>query len=48
MGDELLALVAEKKVAPMIERIILLKEVPSALEELSKRHVKGKIIAKVK
>ncbi|MGI1812206.1 zinc-binding dehydrogenase [Priestia sp. TGN 0903] len=48
MGDELLALVAEKKVAPMIERIISLKEVPSALEELSKRHVKGKIIAKIK
>ncbi|USL43419.1 zinc-binding dehydrogenase [Priestia megaterium] len=48
MGDELLALVAEKKVAPMIERIISLKEVPSALEELSKRHVKGKVIAKVK
>ncbi|MGW9102743.1 zinc-binding dehydrogenase [Priestia megaterium] len=48
MGDELLALVAEKKVAPMIERIISLKEVPSALEELSKRHVKGKIITKVK
>ena len=48
MGDELLALVEEKKVAPMIERIISLKEVPSALEELSKRHVKGKIIAKVK
>jgi NADPH:quinone reductase len=48
MGDELLALVAEKKVAPMIERLISLKEVPSALEELSKRHVKGKIIAKVK
>ena len=48
MGDELLALVAEKKVAPMIERIISLKEVLSALEELSKRHVKGKIITKVK
>ncbi|WP_309247214.1 zinc-binding dehydrogenase [Priestia aryabhattai] len=48
MGDELLALVAEKKVAPMIERIISLKEVPSALEELSKRHVKGKIIAEIK
>ncbi|MED3894986.1 zinc-binding dehydrogenase [Priestia aryabhattai] len=48
VGDELLALVAEKKVAPMIERIISLKEVPSALEELSKRHVKGKIIAKIK
>ncbi|MCM3545087.1 zinc-binding dehydrogenase [Priestia megaterium] len=48
MGDELLVLVAEKKVAPMIERIISLKEVRSALEELSKRHVKGKIIAKVK
>ena len=48
MGDELLVLVAEKKVAPMIERIISLKEVPSALEELSKRHVKGKIITKVK
>ncbi|MGG0462882.1 zinc-binding dehydrogenase [Priestia aryabhattai] len=48
MGDELLALVAEKKVAPMIERIISLKEGPSALEELSKHHVKGKFIAKIK
>ena len=47
MGDEFLALVAEKKVSPLLERVISLKEVPQTLEELSHRHVKGKIVAKV-
>lgn len=48
IGDELLALVAEKKVSPLVERIISLENVPQALEELSQRHVKGKIVAKLK
>jgi NADPH2:quinone reductase len=48
MGDELLALVADKKVSPMIARTISLEEVPEALVELSQRHVKGKIVVKLK
>ncbi|MBM7705036.1 zinc-binding dehydrogenase [Metabacillus iocasae] len=48
MGDELLALVADQKVSPMIARTISLEEVPEALVELSQRHVKGKIVAKLK
>lgn len=48
MGDELLKMVAEKKVSPLLERVIPLEEVPQTLEELSNRHVKGKIVAKIK
>ncbi|MED1205798.1 zinc-binding dehydrogenase [Heyndrickxia acidicola] len=48
IGDEFLALVAEKKILPLLERVISLEEVPNALEELSKRHVKGKMVAKLK
>lgn len=47
MGDELLKLVAEGKVASLLERTISLEEIPQALEELSERHVKGKIVAKI-
>ncbi|KEZ47293.1 zinc-binding dehydrogenase [Metabacillus indicus] len=48
MGDELQKMVAEKKVSPLLERVIPLEEVPQTLEELSNRHVKGKIVAKIK
>ncbi|MGX1195048.1 NADPH2:quinone reductase [Metabacillus sp. SLBN-84] len=48
MGDELLKMVEEKKVSPLLERVITLQEVPQTLEELSNRHVKGKIVAKIK
>ncbi|MEK3805901.1 zinc-binding dehydrogenase [Bacillus sp. FSL H8-0547] len=48
MGDELLKMVDEKKVSPLLERVISLEEVPQTLEELSNRHVKGKIVAKIK
>lgn len=47
MGDELLALVAEKKVSPLIEQVISLEEVPETLGKLSERHVKGKIVCKI-
>ncbi|MFD1020426.1 zinc-binding dehydrogenase [Thalassobacillus hwangdonensis] len=36
------------KVSSMLEHTITLEEVPSALEKLSQRHVKGKIVAKIK
>lgn len=48
MGDEILALVADEKISTMLEKVITLEEVPQTLEILSRRHVKGKIVAKVK
>ncbi|KUP09462.1 zinc-binding alcohol dehydrogenase [Bacillus coahuilensis p1.1.43] len=47
MGDELLSLVEEGRVSSLLERTISLEEVPEALVELSERHVKGKIVAKI-
>ncbi|MBM7650191.1 NADPH:quinone reductase-like Zn-dependent oxidoreductase [Bacillus ectoiniformans] len=47
IGDELLSLVAEKKISPLVERVIKMEEVPQTLLELSERHVKGKIVAKI-
>ncbi|MEE6450795.1 zinc-binding dehydrogenase [Gottfriedia acidiceleris] len=48
IGNEMLALLAQKEISPMISKVISLEDVPSALLELSKRHVKGKIVAKIK
>lgn len=48
MGNELLALVEQKAVSPMLQEIITLEDIPQALVRLSERHVKGKIVAKVK
>ncbi|PLS15821.1 zinc-binding alcohol dehydrogenase [Bacillus sp. M6-12] len=48
MGDEMLKLVAEGKVSSMLKEVISLEEVPEALSCLSERHVKGKIVAKIK
>ncbi|WP_243385551.1 zinc-binding dehydrogenase [Bacillus kexueae] len=45
MGDELLKLVNEKKLNPLVHEIISLHEVPKALQKLSERHVRGKIVA---
>jgi NADPH:quinone reductase len=47
MGDELLALVEQKKVDPMLSDVIALEDVPAALQRLSERHVRGKIVAKL-
>jgi NADPH:quinone reductase-like Zn-dependent oxidoreductase len=44
MASELLELVKQKKLSTMVTETISLEEVPRALEKLSKRHVKGKII----
>ncbi|WP_027956374.1 zinc-binding dehydrogenase [Halobacillus kuroshimensis] len=48
IGDDLLKLVKEGKVSPLVEETISLEEVPEALVRLSERHVKGKIVAVLK
>ncbi|HYK74111.1 MAG TPA: zinc-binding dehydrogenase [Pseudoneobacillus sp.] len=48
MGDEMLKLVAEGKISSMLKEVITLAEVSAALSRLSERHVKGKIVAKIK
>jgi NADPH:quinone reductase len=48
MGDQMLALLEEGKIDAMLKEVVKLEEVPEALSRLSERHVKGKIVAKVK
>lgn len=48
MGDEMLKLMAEGKLDSMLKETISLEEVPQALVRLSERHVKGKMVAKVR
>ncbi|MFS0779959.1 zinc-binding dehydrogenase [Neobacillus sp. 3P2-tot-E-2] len=48
MGEEMLKLVKEGRISPMVNEVISLEEVPDALFCLSERHVKGKIVAKIK
>lgn len=47
IGDDVLRMLAEGKIKSLLERTITLEEIPQALEELSERHVKGKIVAKL-
>jgi D-arabinose 1-dehydrogenase-like Zn-dependent alcohol dehydrogenase len=47
MAEELIALVAAKKIDPMIEQTIAFEEIPSGLTQLESRHVKGKIVAEL-
>lgn len=46
MAEELVTLVSEKKVSPMLSNVISIDEIPDALVRLSERHVRGKIVAK--
>ncbi|MEC3883272.1 zinc-binding dehydrogenase [Halobacillus sp. HZG1] len=48
IGDEILEMMADGKLSSLLEETISLEEVPQALERLSERHVKGKIVAKIK
>ncbi|MCA1055449.1 zinc-binding dehydrogenase [Rossellomorea aquimaris] len=48
IGDRMLELLAEGKIDAMLKEVIGLEEVPEALSRLSERHVKGKIVAKIK
>lgn len=48
LGDEMLALMAQGKLSSMLKEVITLNDIPEALTRLSERHVKGKIVAKIK
>ena len=45
MATEMIALVADKKIDPMIEQSITMEQIPEGLAQLEGRHVKGKIVA---
>lgn len=47
IGREFGALVSKGTIKPMLEEVIGLEEIPDALERLSMRHVRGKIVARV-
>ncbi len=47
MATEMIALVAEGKIDPMITQVIALDEIPQGLEQLQTRHVRGKIVAEI-
>lgn len=47
IGKEFGALVSQKKINPMLQEVIQLEEIPTALMRLSQRHVRGKIVAQI-
>lgn len=47
MGEEMIALVAEKKISPMVEQVLAFADIPAGLAQLESRHVRGKIVATV-
>ncbi|SEO01238.1 zinc-binding dehydrogenase [Paenibacillus sp. OV219] len=47
MAAEFLQLIAEKKIDPVVNKVISLEEIPQGLKLLSERHVQGKIVAKI-
>lgn len=48
IGDEMLSLLAQGSISSMLKEVISLGEIPEALVRLSQRHVKGKMVAKIK
>ncbi|REE89023.1 NADPH:quinone reductase-like Zn-dependent oxidoreductase [Paenibacillus taihuensis] len=47
MAGEFLQLIQEKKIDPLVKKVIALEEIPQGLQLLSERHVQGKIVAKI-
>ena len=47
MAEEMVAMVADGKIDPMIEQVIGLEDIPSGLAQLQTRHVRGKIVADI-
>jgi NADPH:quinone reductase-like Zn-dependent oxidoreductase len=47
MGQALGALGATRQINPMLQELISLEAIPEALERLSQRHVRGKIVAQI-
>jgi NADPH:quinone reductase len=48
IGDEMLNLINQGKLSSMLNEVIALNKIPEALTRLSERHVKGKIVAKIR
>jgi D-arabinose 1-dehydrogenase-like Zn-dependent alcohol dehydrogenase len=47
IGKEVITLVAQKKIDPLVKEIITLEEIQAGLRKLSSRHLTGKIVAKL-
>jgi NADPH:quinone reductase-like Zn-dependent oxidoreductase len=47
MAEEMIAMVAEKKIDPMVQQVIGLEDIPGGLAQLETRHVRGKIVAEI-
>ncbi|WP_345241192.1 zinc-binding dehydrogenase [Pontibacillus salipaludis] len=47
MGQEMFQLIEEGSISTLLEKVVPLEEVPQALNDLSKRHVTGKIVASI-
>ncbi len=47
MAEEMIALVAAKKIDPMVQQVIGLEDIPAGLAQLETRHVRGKIVAEL-
>ena len=47
MASEMIALVAQGKIDPMISQVIGLEDIPEGLAQLETRHVRGKIVAEI-
>ncbi len=47
MGKELMKLVRDGKIITMLSKLVSLEEIPQALTDLSRRHVSGKIVARL-
>ncbi len=47
MGNELMEWVRDGKITSMLSKLVSLEEIPQSLTDLSQRHVKGKIVARL-
>jgi NADPH:quinone reductase-like Zn-dependent oxidoreductase len=47
MAQEMIALLADGKIDPMVSQVITLEAIPAGLAELAGRHVRGKIVAEI-
>lgn len=47
MASEMIVLVAEGKIDPMVSQVIGLEDIPEGLAQLETRHVRGKIVAEI-
>lgn len=48
MGEEMMELLKKKHISSMLTEVISLEQIPTALAQLTKRDVRGKIVATAK